>query len=74
MTSGQLLKYRNGLVMPQTITPEAAQDSSDKASRRQGGSAVAFSRPRYDMFSGNQIVEEMDGRLRHLRLVEELDH
>jgi hypothetical protein len=25
------------------------------------------------MSSGNQIVEEMDGRLRHLRLVEEFD-
>jgi Ser/Thr protein kinase RdoA (MazF antagonist) len=32
MTSGELLKYRNGLVMPQTITAEAAQNSSDKAS------------------------------------------
>ena len=31
MTSGELLKYRNGLLMPQTITPEAAQNSSDKA-------------------------------------------
>ena len=26
------------------------------------------------MSAGNQIVEEMDSRLRHLRLVEELDH
>jgi hypothetical protein len=33
MTSGELLKYRNGLVMPQTITPEAAKISSDKAGR-----------------------------------------
>jgi hypothetical protein len=31
MTSGELLKYRNGLVMLQTITPEAAKISSDKA-------------------------------------------
>src|SRR3984957_10084530 len=33
MTSGELLKYRNGLVMSQTITTEAAQNSSDKAER-----------------------------------------
>jgi hypothetical protein len=26
------------------------------------------------MFSRNQIIEQMDGRLRHLRLIEELDH
>jgi hypothetical protein len=31
MTSGELLKYRNGLVMRQTITSEAVQISSDKA-------------------------------------------
>src|SRR5580704_11743157 len=42
--------------------------------RRQGGRAITFGQPRYDMSAGNQIVEEMDSRLRHLRLVEELDH
>jgi hypothetical protein len=35
MTSGELLKYRNGLVMPQTITPEAAKIRLTKPAEEQ---------------------------------------